>query len=228
MEKKIPISALARLRDLDSPTVSNGIDSLNIREHTQGFISSEVRCQFPELNPMVGYAVTCTADSTTPGTGRPNRLDELIDAIRSAPQPAVVVIQNCGPDKPRSCFVGDMATMFFQKLGAVGAVTDGGVRDLRGIRERSPGFQLFSTGKVVSHGTAGMVEVGIPVKIAGLDIFPGDLLHGDESGLLTVPSEEIEAILEQAELVRKKEQEWVDFMRSPSFNIAEMKRRFTH
>jgi 4-hydroxy-4-methyl-2-oxoglutarate aldolase len=226
--KTISLPALARLRNLDSPTVSNGIDSLNIRDHTQGYTSAELLCQFPDLNPMVGYAVTCTADSTTRGTERPNRLDQLIDAIRAAPPPAVVVIQNCGPDKPRSCFVGDMATMFFQRLGAVGAVTDGGVRDLRGIRERSPGFQVFSTGKVVSHGTAGIVEVGIPVKITGLDISPGDLLHGDESGLLTVPSEQIESILEKAELVRKKEQEWADFMRSPSFNLAEMKRRFTH
>jgi len=219
---------LDKLRSFDSPTVSNAIEALAIRDRTFGYASMELRCQFPELQPMVGFAVTCTADSTTPGTARTNRLDDLLDAIAETRKPAVVVIQNCGHDKPRSCFVGDMVAILFRRLGTVGVITDGGFRDLSGIRTRAPGFQIFAPGAVVSHGNAAIIEVGIPVTIAGLAINPGDLLHGDESGLLNVPNDCVESILEKAEVVRKTEQEWADYAYGASFNLEEMKRRFVH
>ena len=228
MSQFLPRHLLDGLQNFDSPTISNAIEALMIRDRTQGYASMDLRCQFPELKPMVGYAVTCTADSTTPGAPRTNHLNELLDAIAAIGQASVVIIQNCGPDRARSCFVGDMAAIFFQVLGGVGAVTDGGVRDLSGIRSRAPGFQVFSPGTVVSHGNAAIVEVGVPVTIAGLVIDPGDLLHGDQSGLLNVPHAHVEAILEKAELVRKTEQEWADYTRSASFSLEEMKRRFIH
>jgi regulator of RNase E activity RraA len=228
MIEKASQQLLDQLRNFDSPTVSNAIELLAIRDRTQGYASMELRCLVPELKPMVGYAVTCTADATSSGKPQTNRLNYLFDAIAAMPKPVVVVVQNCGPDKPRSCFVGDMAAMFFHRLGAIGAVTDGGIRDLSGIKARVPGFQVFSPGAVVSHGNAAIIEVGIPVTVAGLFIEPGDLLHGDESGLLSVPNDLVEAIIEKAEQVRKTEQEWAEYIRSVSFNLEEMKRRFVH
>jgi 4-hydroxy-4-methyl-2-oxoglutarate aldolase len=216
---------LDQLRSFDSPTVSNAIEALAIRDRTQGYASMELRCQFPELKPMVGYAVTCTADSTSPGTPQRNKWNELFDLVASRPKPAVVVIQNCGPDRLRSCFVGDMSALAYQKLGAVGLATDGGFRDLSGIRRGAPGFQLFSPGAVVSHGNAAIVEVDIPVSLAGLTIQPGDLLHGDESGLLNVPTPFVQAIIVQAALVRRTEQEWADYAHSDLFKIEGMKER---
>jgi 4-hydroxy-4-methyl-2-oxoglutarate aldolase len=217
-----------QLRNFDSPTVSNAIELLEIRDRTQGFASMELRCLVPELKPMVGYAVTCTADATSPGKPQTNRLNCLFDEIAAMAKPVVVVVQNCGPEKPRSCFVGDMAAMFFHRLGAIGAVTDGGIRDLSGIKKKVPDFQVFSPGAVVSHGNAAIIEIGVPVTVAGLLIKPGDLLHGDESGLLSVPNELVGAIIEKAEEVRKSEQEWAEYVRSASFNLDEMKRRFVH
>jgi len=100
-----------------------------------------------------------------------------------------------------------------------------GFRDLSGIRRGAPGFQLFSPGAVVSHGNAAIIEVGIPVSLAGLTIQPGDLLHGDESGLLTVPVGVVEAIVVKAALVRKTEKEWFDYAQGDSFKIEGMKKR---
>jgi regulator of RNase E activity RraA len=188
----------------------------------------ELRCLFPELKPMVGYAVTCTADSTSAVQANPDRFRDLFDAIEAMPKPAVVVIQNCGPDRLRSCFIGDMMSVRCQKLGAVGVVTDGGIRDLTGIRRRAPGFLIFAPGSVVSHGNCVFVEVGIPVSVAGLRIEPGDLLHGDESGVVKVPIREVEAVLENAELVRRREQEWFDCAKSGALGIEEMKRHLAH
>ena len=49
---------LAALRRLSTPTVSNAIEVFNARPRSEGFMSPEVRCVFPELGVMVGHAVT--------------------------------------------------------------------------------------------------------------------------------------------------------------------------
>ena len=214
------------LRGFDSPTISNAIEGLDIRDATEGYASLELRCQFPNLGPMVGYAVTCTADSTTPGEQGQSRLLDVFDAVAAAPKPAVVVIQNVGHDRLRSCFVGDIAAAAYSKLGATGVVTDGGFRDGSGIRRQAPEFQVFAPGAVVSHGSVRIIDVSVPVEICGLRIAPGDLLHGDESGLCSVPLDAVEAILEQAKMVQTLESDMIDAVQRPGVVLDEIKRRF--
>ena len=215
------------LRKIDSPTVSNAIiDAFKVRDPTDGYASLDLRCMFPDLGPMVGYAVTCTADSTTPGGTPPRNLLSLYEAVAAAPKPAVVVIQDIGVNRLKSLHAGDMMMTMFQRLGAVGLVTDGGVRDLARARRNAPGFQVYARGTVVSDGTLHVVEVGITVAVCGLVIRPGDLLHGDESGLLTVPIEIAHLIPEQAERIQQQESEWVSFVKSEVFSLEEAIRSY--
>ena len=116
---------------------------------------------FPDLGPVVGFAVTCTADSTTPGPIRPRKLESLYEAVAAAPKPAVVVMQELGPNRQKSFHAGDMMMTMFQRLGAVGLVSDGGVRDLERARRNAPGFRVHARGTVVSDGTFRAVEAGI-------------------------------------------------------------------
>ena len=225
MKPPLPTEIIDELRKFDSPTLSNAIERLNVRDRTDGFASMEIRCQFPELGPMVGYAVTCTANGTYPGESLPNKLNDLIDAVAAAPKPAVVVIQNTGHDRLRSCFIGDMICSVYHKLGGAAVVTDGGIRDLEGIRKRAPGFQVFAPGCVVSHGNVVMLEVGVRVSVGGLTIEPGDLLHGDESGVLLIPNDRAEDVLEKARLVRKIESELFDYVEQDSVSVEDLKRR---
>jgi len=219
---------LRSLQKFDSPTISNAIEAFRLRGLTEGFTSKELSSCFPELAPTVGYAVTCIADSTSPEPTAPNRLAALLEVVAKAPKPSIVVIQHKGPDRTRSCFVGDVLCSCFQKLGAVGVATDGGVRDLKGIQRRVRGFQVFAAGTVVSHGTATILEVGVPVSICGLTVYPGDLLHGDDSGLLSIPLSIADRVADQARLVQEKEQEFMRFLNSDSFSLEEMKTRLGH
>jgi regulator of RNase E activity RraA len=226
---KIPkAETIESLRNFDSPTIANAIEAFNIRNRTEGYASSELRCRFPDLPPMVGFAVTCLADSTSPEPSGPNRITDLFDAVAAAPKPTVVVIQNRGPNRERSCFAGDMVCGSLYKLGVVGLVTDGGVRDIKGIRDRVPGFQVFAGGLVVSHGVSVYLEVNSPVTICGLAIQPADLLHGDESGLVLIPPEIVESLPEQARSVQKKESEFTHFLKSGAISLEELKHRITH
>lgn len=213
------------LRQFDSPTVSNAIEHFEVRDPVAGYASMELCCQFPRREPMVGYAVTCTADSTTPGDRRQLNLEKLVDALQTAPKPGVLVIKHIGHNRLRSCFVGDMFCTWVQKLDGVGIVTDGGARDRAGIDQQAPGVQLFAPGWVVSHGHGTFIDFNLTVSICGLTIRPGDLLHGDENGLLTVPHEIAESVLQKAQEIREVEAEFFEFMDSKTFSIDEMKRR---
>ena len=216
---------LDALRRIDSPTVANAVEHFKVRDPIAGYADMRLQCQFPENEPMVGYAITCTETSTTAGDNRPQNLGPLLDAIQAAPKPAVLVIKNIGPDPARSCFIGDMFCSVLQKLGVVGVVTDGGYRDRTGIRKRVPEFQLFSTGLVVSHGHGVFVDIDPTVAICGLTIQSGDILHGDESGLLTVPHEVAESVAERAKEVHAEEREYFEFLDSEDFDLEELKRR---
>jgi len=59
-----------------------------------------------------------------------------------------------------------------------------------------------------------------------LTIQPGDLLHGDGNGLLTLPIDMVDPVLKQAAEVVTMEQEYFQFLDSNAFSMEEMKRRF--
>ena len=216
---------IKKLRSIDSPTISNALEHFKVRDRTTGYATNELVCQFPELKPMVGYAVTCTADTTRPGDSRPSRLGNLVEAVAAAPQPCVIVIKYSGHDRARSCFVGDMFSTSMQKLGCAGVVTDGNCRDVNGIRERAPEFHIFSAGQVVSHGYGAFLDFNITVTVAGLTIEPGDLLHGDVNGLMTLPADRAEDVLKQAEEVVKTEHIFFKFLESKEYSVKELARR---
>lgn len=224
-QKLVSPHILAGLAALDAPTISNAIEFLNVRDPAVGFASLEIKCQFPDLKPMVGYAYTITADSTSAGDKRPLPLAELLDILSDAPKPFVLVCKHMGNDRLRSCFVGEMMCMTLQRLGGVGVISDCANRDITGIRTRAPGFHIFAPGWVVSHGHPAYLDMGVTVSVGGLTISPGDLLYGDENGLLSIPLEVAEQVLERGNQVRRSEQEFFAWMDGPNYSYPELRER---
>jgi 4-hydroxy-4-methyl-2-oxoglutarate aldolase len=223
---------LDALRAIDSPTVANAIERFAMRPRCDGYAGYDLRCAFPKLGPMLGYAVTCTADTTTEGRphGGTSGLLPLWDALDAAPKPAVLVIKDIGPDPRRSCHMGEVMATVAKALGAVGCVCDGGLRDVYEV-EALGGFQYFCPGFVVSHGNPVICEINVPVTLSGLTIRPGDLLHGDVNGLLAVPDAVAGLVAEEAMLVRAAEKVILDLARAPGFTVARLREaveRFTH
>ena len=152
----------------------------------------------------------------------------LYEAIRDSPKPVVVVCQNAGSHRLLSNQFGDVMATIFQRLGAVGAITDGGIRDLAGIRERAPGFQMFAPGAVASGGIFTIVEVGITVSVCGMTIAPGDLLHGDANGVVSIPHGVADKVAAKALEVLDYEQKKVDYIKSPAFTLDGLDRMSGH
>src|SRR5215470_2091687 len=128
--KTLTGAQLDALRAIDSPTVANAIERFKIRPRVEGYASYALRCAFPRLGTMLGYAVTCTADTTTEGRKNPAGILPLWEALEAAPKPAVLVIKDVGPDPQRSCHMGEIMATIAKALGAVGCVCDGGLRDV--------------------------------------------------------------------------------------------------
>ena len=221
---------LAALARIDSPTVSNAIEAFNVRPRVEGYAGWELRCAFPELGTTVGYAVTCTADSTSASRRDDRGLLRLWAAVEAAPKPAVIVIKDIGPQRGRSCHMGEVMATTGKALGAVGCVSDGGLRDVDEVRALG-GFQYFCPGFVVSHGNPVICDVGVDVHVDGMDVRPGDLLHGDVNGVLVIPEAIAGRVAEQVQKVRDAEREVLEFVRQPELTVEKLRRfqeRFTH
>ena len=222
----LPLELLNRLRSFDTATVSNAIEHFKLRDQTTGYTNNEIKCHFPNIQPMVGYAITCTGDTSCPNDSRPSNVDKLVEVIEAAPKPSVIVVQHTGHDRSRSCFIGDIFSSVTSKLGAVGFVTDANVRDVAGIATRTPEYQVFSAGTVASHDWGVFFDFNIEVTVAGLTIAPGDLLHGDTNGLISVPFDSAEVIADRAVDVIAAEKEMFAFLAGDDFTIDELKKRF--
>ena len=227
---RISPEQLAALARIDSPTVSNAIEAFDVRPRIEGYAGWELRCAFPEVGTTVGYAVTCTADSTSSSRRDDRGLLRLWAAVEAAPKPAVIVIKDIGPQRSRSCHMGEVMATTAKALGAVGCVSDGGLRDVTEVRALG-GFQYFCPGFVVSHGNAVICDVGVDVHVEGMDVRPGDLLHGDVNGVLVIPEGIADRVAEQVQRVRDAEREVLEFVRQPGLTVEKLRRfqeRFTH
>jgi regulator of RNase E activity RraA len=217
-------AVLAELAAIDTPTVCNAVEAFGSRDDTEGFTGAAVRCLTPELGVMVGYAVTATCDSMTPGRPRGReRFMALWEALAAAPRPAVLVFQDVGPRPAHSVHLGDVMATIALRLGAVGLVTDGAVRDLEGIRPLR--FHLFAAGVAPSHGTFNVIDVGGPVAVDGVRVAPGDLIHADANGVATVPRAVAERLPAECRRVQERERALREYVVSRDFTLAGLRDR---
>jgi len=211
------------LQGVDTPTLSNAIEALRLRPQNAGFAPLQTSCLFPEFGRMVGCAVTAQVETMTATTVDRKIFLSLYEAVMNSPKPAVVAFQEIGPHGDYAAHCGEVMATIFQRLGAVGLVSDCAVRDIPEVRALR--FHYFARGAVASHAYFHIVRVGVPIQVSGLLIRPNDLLHGDENGLIVVPKEGLEKLPAAVEAVRARERALMEFVRGPEFNFDGLRRR---
>ncbi len=216
---------LVRLRDLDTPTVSNAIESFGVRPRSLGHTDAGIKCLFPELGTALGYAVTFTTSEYGPGEtrGHGERI-RLLEAVERAPKPCVVVQQDTGARPLSACFWGEIQANLFTRLGAEGAILDGVVRDLEAMEEA--GLKVWAAGVTASRGDLRVVSVNVTVSVGGMAVNPGDLVHADTNGAVVVPKKIAAQIPDAAKKVLEKEKAMLDLIRSPEFTLAELQKHY--
>jgi regulator of RNase E activity RraA len=133
------------------------------------------------------------------------------DFLDDVPSGGVVVISNQGRT---DCTVwGDIMSVTAVSKGIEATVIDGVCRDVDGIQRES--YPVFSRGvyMVTGKDRVFMDSCQEPVTMAGVLVHPGDLIFGDDSGVLRIPSGAIEEVLETAEQIAAREAEIVTAIR---------------
>src|SRR5271154_5934140 len=211
---------LGQLRELTTCVVASAIETFQVRLPNTGFADSSIRCMFHEHPPIAGYAATARIKTSNPpieGHGYSYERSDWWNHILSIPAPRIVVIEDTDDTVGLGAFVGEVNANILLALGCVGLVTNGGVRDLSEVR--SSGFQMFAGNVSVSHAYAHVFDFGGTVEVGHLKVSPGDLIHADRHGVLTIPAETAEKIPHAAQEIQEKRKSLIELCGAPDFSV---------
>jgi regulator of RNase E activity RraA len=215
---------LEELRRYNTPTISNAIEIFNVRARHLGFLPHQIRSLFSDLGPMVGYAVTSqTRASFSKEPAGPDPSADYYRYVAAQPGPKVAVGQDLDEPPGLGAQFGEVNATIHKKLGCVGHITDGCPRDLDEVH--ALGFHLFGLNPCVSHAYVRLVDFGKPVKLAGVEIRPGDLIHADKHGVCIIPLEIAPRLVEACAEVERMERPLLEICRSDDFDLEEYIRR---
>jgi 4-hydroxy-4-methyl-2-oxoglutarate aldolase len=174
---------LKTFREASTSNISDALDRLSIRGGCEGVLSQV------DAPRMVGTAFTVRyvpADPVSKGS-----VGDFLDDVKSG---EVVVIDNGGRTY---CTVwGNIMTFAAARKGIAGTVIDGVCRDLEEVKTMQ--YPIFSRGRYMMTGKdrVQVEAVGEPISISGVHVKPGDIVVGDDSGVIVVPNEVAEKVME--------------------------------
>jgi 4-hydroxy-4-methyl-2-oxoglutarate aldolase len=179
---------LDKLRTFDTPTICNLIELFEVRPRTTGYMDTRIRACYPEMPPIVGFAATATFRAASPARGGSayDTIHTQVERFAELSGPPIVVFQDLDDPSLAATF-GELMCTAYKTFGAVGLITSGSGRDLDQVR--AIGFPVFTNGLCASHGYSHIVQVGIEVRVGGVDVRPDELLHADCNGVTTIPIE---------------------------------------
>ncbi|PLS17342.1 methyltransferase [Bacillus sp. M6-12] len=156
----------------------------------------------PELRPYhKGGKLTGTALTVKTRPGDNLLVHKAIDMA----EPGDVIVVDAGGETTNA-IVGEIMMRIAQKKGINGFVINGAIRDLEAIKEDV--FPVFAVG-VTHRGPYkdGPGEINVPISIGGTIVKPGDIVVGDDDGVVVVPAEDANRILQlvKAQQIRESE-----------------------
>lgn len=177
---------LKKLTKFDTPTICNVIELFDVIPRNRGYMDARVKCNFPEFPPVIGYACTASFRSDAPPKGGDayGSIQKQLEQFAALPGPAMVVFQDLD-DPPAAAVFGEVMCSTYQAFGSAGLITNGAGRDLEQVRALK--YSVFTGSTICSHGYCHMLHLGLPVRVGGLMVNQGDLLHGDANGVTSIP-----------------------------------------
>ena len=170
---------------------------------------------------VVGYAATAQIAALAPPTEPPEvikaRRMAYYKAMHDAPKPSVAVIEDLDYPNCVGAYWGEINTTIHKGFGMSGALTNGVVRDLGDLPQ---GFPVIAGSVGPSHGFVHVRSVGQPVRVMGLGVRQGDLVHADRHGAVVVPPEVIGSLAAAIRKLQETERLVLDPARTPGFDYA--------
>ncbi len=206
--------ALKKLRDYDTPTICNVIELFDVRPRNTGFMDCRIQAAFPEFPPMVGFAATAAFRSDAPPVGGDayGDLVDQVEAFGQLPGPPVMVFEDLD-NPPVGATFGEVMCSVYQGFGSVGLVTSGGGRDL--LQVKALDYPVFTGSTICAHAYCHILHLGLPVRVGGLTVRHGDLLHGDANGVTSIPIEIASEVADLAGPFIEAEKILIGYVRGP-------------
>jgi len=204
MAKKMSeVDILKALKEFDTPSITNVVATYPSNPLCMGlynpwtenwYTDQTIRCMYPELGPIVGYAVPCVYGLPDPSFKKLTFMD-VIDALDASPKPTILVLQQKFPPEiaGKVGLSGGNMTAAMKSVGCLGVISNGPSRDIDEIRPMK--FQYMLTGVCAGHGEQAVHAVNVPVSVGGMDVAPGEIIHMDENGAVKFPANKLEAVL---------------------------------
>ena len=204
---------LEELKNFDTPSITNVVATYPnsptclglYNPWTENWYTDQLlRCMYPELGRLVGYAVTCVYGLPDPNYARLSFMD-VIDALDASKKPTILVIQQKFPPAiaGKVGLAGGNMVSAMQAIGCVGLISNGPSRDLDEVRPMR--FQYLLSGITAGHGATAVHSVNAPVSVAGMDVAPGEIIHMDENGAVKFPADRLAEVLANARELQQHE-----------------------
>jgi len=213
-----------RFLEVDTANVSDVLDEMRLPD--QGLSPSFV--PFPaSAGKLAGWAFTiCGEMSPYPlDDGDPTKMEACARLTSGS-------VSVWSGDGAGVCFFGELIAIGMKERGCVGALVDGGVRDVAWIANHEfPVYARYRT-PVQSISRWKVTGVGEAVPMPGattetVEVAPGDFVLADEDGAIVIPSEVVRDVLEQAESIGEREAEMRAEI-SNGLSLSEALTRFGH
>lgn len=205
---------MEELKKFDTPSITNVVATYPTSELCLGlynpwserwYTDQTIKCMYPELGRLVGYAVTCVYGLPDPNYNRLT-FGDVIDALDAMPKPTILVLEQKFPPElaGRVGLAGGNMVSAMKAIGCVGLISNGPSRDLDEVRPMQ--FQYMLTGITAGHGAQAVQAVNTPVSVGGMDVAPGEIIHMDENGAVKFPADKLEAVLTNVRKLQKEEE----------------------
>jgi 4-hydroxy-4-methyl-2-oxoglutarate aldolase len=204
---------IEELRKFDTPSITNVVATYPGAKTCLGlynpwtenwYTDQSVRCMYPELGPICGYAVTCVYGLPDPGFSRLSFMD-VVDALDASKKPTILVLQQKFPPEiaGKIGLSGGNMTTAMQAVGCVGCISNGPSRDIDEIRPMK--FQYMLSGITPGHGAMAVHAVNVPVSVGGMDVAPGEIIHMDENVACKFPADKLEKVVTLLHAMKEEE-----------------------
>jgi regulator of RNase E activity RraA len=217
---------LKTLTKFDTPTICNALEVVAPQRRLHGYNIEPLRCLYPDLPPIVGYARTGTIRACEPSFRKPDedrakRL-EWYSYVDKGPKPSIILLQDLdGVRAGYGSFWGEVNSHVHRGLGALGVITNGSVRD---IPMNAKGFQMLAGSVMPSHAYVHVVDVGVPVTVSGMAVKSGDLVHADMHGAVVIPTDVAKQIANAVKLLTRREAVIIGASKKKGFSFETLAR----
>lgn len=215
------------LSRVDTPTVCNAIEVVQGRRGFDRFTRGTMICTEPG-RAVVGYAATAQIAALAPPTEPPEviraRRMAYYKAMHDAPKPSVAVIEDLDYPNCIGAYWGEINTTVHKGFGMAGALTNGVVRDLGDLPQ---GFPVIAGSIGPSHGFVHVRSIGQPVRVMGLEVRQGDLIHADRHGALVIPPDVVDSLAAAIRKLLDTERLVLDPARAAGFDFSAFEAAWT-